>query len=351
MRFRPLLAVCSLLACTAPSGHTRRDSAPHLQNDSGYVQVQATTLGAPERWDYLQFDDAARRVYLAHGDRTDVVDADSGRIVGHVGPLDGAHGTAIVTDLHRGFADSGLSASLTVFDLDSLKTITRLPAGKDADAVAYDDFSRRVFVMNGDTGTISVFDAASLQPVATVTIGSKLEFAASDGRGALFVNLAAEGAVARIDSRTATVTARWPVAGCVSPHGMAYDAATARIFTSCLNGQLKVLDAADGKVVATLPIGTGSDSVAIDAKRRLVFSANGSGTISIIALRGADRFDLLPPLRTPAGARTMAVDPATGRIFLASATADGRIPSTAPGGGARYRFAPGSLRLLMLDPR
>ncbi len=342
MLIRQLLVSCCLIAWTAMSAQAQQRDAP-------YVLAHTTTLGAPERWDYVLFDPAGHRAFVAHGDRVDVVDAGSGRITGHVGPLEGAHGTALAPALHRGFADSGLSHSLTVFDLDSLKTIARLPAGDDADAVAYDGFSRRVFVMNGDSGTISVIDAASLKPVTTLAIGSKLEFAASDGRGALFVNLAEAGEVARIDTRTAAVTARWPVPGCVSPHGMAYDDITRRIFTSCVNGRLEVLNAADGHVVTTLPIGRGSDAVAIDAKQRLVFSANSSGTLSVIAIRGAGKFDVLTSLRTPLGARTMAVDPASGRIYLASATTDGRMAAAALGGAQHLSFAPGSLRLLMFD--
>jgi YVTN family beta-propeller protein len=335
-----LLASCCLLAL-ATHPVTARESA------ASFTQVRATVLGAPDHWDYVQFDPSANRVFVAHGDRVDVVDARTGRVLGQVGPLEGAHGTAIASELHRGFADSGEGHSLTVFDLDSLKPVTRLPAGEDADAVAYDGFSRRVFVMNGDSGTISVFDATTLKPVATMPIGSKLEFAVSDGHGALFVNLAEAGAVARIDTRTAQVTARWMVPDCVSPHGMGYDDATRRIFTSCVDGKLKVLDAADGHVVASLPIGRGSDSVAVDTRRRLVFSANASGSLSVVAIRDAGHFDVRPSLRTPRGARTMAVDPATGRIYLASAT----VRATAVPPGGRPSFTPGSLKLLMFDPQ
>lgn len=345
MRIRSLLASCCVLT-PAFLGSPE----PAAARGVPFTLAHATRLGAPERWDYVQFDPASGRVFVAHGDRIDVVDGRSGRVLGHVGPLEGAHGTAIAPELRRGFADSGLSRSLTVFDLDSLKPLARLAAGDDADAVAYDGFSRRVFVMNGDSGTISVIDAATLKPVTTLRIGSKLEFAAIDGRGALFVNLAEAGAVARIDTRTAAVTARWPVPDCVSPHGLAYDAATRRIFTSCVNSKLKVLDADDGHLVASLPIGRGSDSVAVDSRRRMVFSANASGTLSVIAIRDAGHFEVRPSLPTPPGARTMAVDPASGRIYLAAATAEGPAAARVAGGPTRFSFRPDSLRLLMFDP-
>ncbi len=339
MRIHALLASCCLLAFSA---------IPAAAQKPAYVQTHAIRLGAPDRWDYVLFAPSSDRVFVAHGDHTDVVDGRSGRILGRVAPLEGAHGTVVAPALGRGFADSGESRTLTAFDLASLRPIGRAAAGEDADAVAYDGVSRHVFVMNGDSGSISVVDAATLKPVATIPMGGKLEFATADGHGALFVNLAEAGGVARIDTRTNAVTARWPVADCVSPHGMAYDDVTRRIFTSCVNGKLKVLDAGDGHVVASLAIGTGSDSVALDPKRRLVFSANGSGTLSIIAIQDADHFDVHTPLHTPRGARTMAVDPATGRIFLASATMRGAVP---PGSHARPRFVPGSLKLLFLDPR
>ena len=344
MHTRSRLAACCLLAAFPIAG-------PAVTRDTlAFTLVRSTKLGAPERWDYVQFDPAGRRVFVAHGDRADVVDARSGRVLGHVGPLQGAHGTALAPELHRGFADSGLSRTLTVFDLNSLRPLARLPVGGDADAVVYDGVSRRVFVMNGDSGTISVIDAATLKPVATLRIGGKLEFAASDGHGALFVNLAGAGAVARIDTRSAAVTTRWPVPDCLSPHGMAYDDATRRIFTSCVDGKLKVLDANGGHVVASLPIGDGSDSVAVDEGRRLVFSANASGSLSVIAIRGPDRFEVRPSLPIPPGARTMAVDPATGRLYLAAAVAEGPAAARVPGGPRRFSFRPGSLQLLMFDP-
>ena len=342
MRFAPLLASICLLAICAACAVAAAPS---------YKEVHATHLGAPDRWDYVLFDPSGDRVFVAHGNHTDVVDGHTGRVEGHVGPLDGAHGTVVAPSLGRGFADGGKSRSLTGFALATLKPIGQAPAGEDADAVAYDAGSRHVFVIDGDSGDISVIDAATLKPLATIKLGAgALEFATSDGHGNLFVNLAEAGGIARIDIATDKVTGRWKLAGCVSPHGMAYDDATRRIFTSCENGALKVIDAKDGQVVASLPIGKGSDSVAVDPKRRLVFSANGSGTLSIIAIKDADHFTAETPLRTPKGARTMAVDPATGRIFLASATADGSTPPHGPGGRARMHFVPGSLKLLMFDP-
>ena len=347
---RSFVLASSLLAGLVPNlPASARDGA--VRSDPSYTTVHRTPLGSPDRWDYVLFDPSGGRVFVAHGDRADVVDGASGSLLGRVAPLDGAHGIAVAPEFGLGFADSGEQGTLTAFDLGTLKPVATLPAGKDADAVVYDTFSKRVFVMNGDAGTITVIDAKGLTPVGTIQMGGKLEFAAADGHGALFVNLADAGAVARLDTATDAVTARWPVPDCLSPHGMAYDDTARRIFTSCIDGRLKVLDAEDGRVVATLPIGKGSDSVALDTRRQRVFSANSSGSLSIIAMRGADHFVVQPPLAIPPGTRTMAVDPVSGRIYLASATANGRVASPAPGRAPRYGFAPGSLSVLMLEPR
>jgi YVTN family beta-propeller protein len=323
---------------------------PRAHAEPHYHVVHTVALGAPDRWDYVLFDPASRRVFAAHADHTEIVDGDSGAILGRVGPLDGAHGQAVAPELGRGFADSGRSGSVTIFDLRSLKSLATVKAGPDADALVYDPASRRVFVMNGDSGLITVIDAAAERPIATIDAGGALEFAAPDGRGALFVNLVDARAVARIDTRTARVTAKWPIPDCVSPHGMAYDAQTRRIFTSCVDGWLDVLDAENGRVVARLPIGKGSDSVAIDELRRLVFSANSDGTVTVIKIAHASHFEPQGVINTPKGARTMAVDSKSGRLYLLAATVLGSGPPHHPGGPPSLRFVPGSLNLMMLDP-
>ena len=338
--FRACVTLICLLACGASGAQA---AAP-------YHVARTVALGAPDRWDYVQFDAASRRVFVAHADHTDVIDADRGTIVGRVGPLDGAHGQAVAPELGHGFADSGEAGTVTMFDLRSLRTLATIRAAPDADALVYDAASRRAFVMDGDSGTITVIDAATGAAAAPIALGTGLEFAAVDGRGALFVNLADARAVARIDTRTGRVTARWPIPDCVSPHGMAFDAATRRIFTSCVDGWLDVLDDADGHVVARLPIGKRSDSVAIDPVRRRVFSANGEGSISVFRIADASHFVSLGALATPVGARTMAVDPQSGRLFLAAAVLQGMGPPRRSGGPPSARFVPGSLALMMFDP-
>ncbi len=314
-----------------------------------YAITRTVPLGAPDRWDYVSYDQASGDVLIAHGDRTTLVDGGTGRTVGQAGPLDGAHGQVVVAS--RLYADSGKGANVSVFAWPGLRRVGVLAAKPDADAMAYDPATRRIFVMDGDSGAITVIDARRGRVVGTIALGTSLEAATADGRGDLFVNLAEARAVARIDTRTSRVTARWAVADCVSPHGIAYDAATRRVFTSCVDGHLDVLDAGDGHIVARLAIGRGSDTVAIDAGRRRVFSSNGDGTLSVITIGDGTHFAPTTTIVTEKGARTMAVDPASGRLFLVTADVDGVGPPRVPGGAPRYGFVPGTMRLLLLDPR
>ncbi len=315
------------------------------QDAGGYREVATIPLGAPERWDYVVADAPSGRVYVAHGDRLSVVDGRSLRPVGEVtGIKGGTHGSYADTASGLGFTDDGQAGQAVAFDLKSLKVKTTLPAAPDADAIAGE--GEHVYVVDGDSGLITVIDARGPDVIATIKVGGGLEAAAPDGRGHLFVNGAEKGEVVRIDARTNTVSARWPVTDCKSPHGLAIDPVRRRLFTTCENGQMDVLDTETGREVASAPIGLGTDSAGFDPVRRRVFSSNGKdGTISVIQEVDADTYRALEPIRTQVGARTMAVDISTGRLFVAGADVDPAGPTT-----GRRRFLPGTLRLLVFDP-
>ena len=312
---------------------------------AAYRLVAAIPLGSPERWDYVVADAPSGRVYVAHGDRLSVVDGRTLKTVGDVtGIKGGTHGSYAAAPAGLGFTDDGQAGEAVAFDLKSLAVRATLPAAPDADAIAGD--GERVYVMDGDSGVITVIDAQGPKVVATIAIGGSLEAAAADGRGHLFVNGAARGEVVRIDTASNTVTARWRVADCTSPHGLAIDPLRHRLFTSCENGRLDVLDTESGREVASAPIGLGTDSAGFDPVRKRVFSSNGKdGTISVIQQVGADTYRPLQPIATQIGARTMGVDTSTGRLFVAAADIDPTGPAT-----GRRRFLPGTLKLLVFDP-
>jgi DNA-binding beta-propeller fold protein YncE len=221
-------------------------------------------------------------------------------------------------------------------------------AGEDADAMTYDAETGRVFVMDADGAAFTAIDAKEGRTISTLPLGGKPESAVSDGSGTVYINSASTNEVVKLDAATLKILARWPVAPCESPHGLAMDRETHRLFLSCKNDKLVVVSSDDGKVIATLPIGHGTDADDFDAKRKLIFSANGDGTLSIIAEHSADTFEKLADIPTRVGARTMALDSATGRVFLLAADA---IPATqaAPTGGRR-NVVPGSLKLIWLEP-
>jgi len=315
-----------------------------------YQLVKKVPLGAPDRWDYVVFDASSGRVFVAHGDELTVVDGTSGDIVGHVKSFPGTtHGIAVVTASNRGYTDEGEAGKAHSFNLKTLQVEKHLRAQEGADAITFDPVSNHVFIMNGDAGTITAIDPKTDTVVATIEVGGKLEYARPGENGRLFVNGAEKREVVSIDTATNQIAARWPIPACESPHGLAIDPASHRLFVSCLNEQLFVLDSQGGQVIAHLPIGKGSDAVQFDPARKLLFSSNGKdGTISVIAEKDPHTYVALQPIKTVISARTMDINPATGRIFLAAAdTAANAAPDKKSG---RIPTQPGSLKLLFLDP-
>jgi len=312
-----------------------------------YTLAKSTPLGAPDRWDYVVFSPDTGRVYVAHGDKLAVLDATSGALVGQVeGVAGGTHGTGLSAATGQGFTDDGRNGLAIVFDLKTLKVTKQIPADKDADGIAVDRASGHVFVIEGDPATISVIDPKTDTLIATIKAGEKMEYAADDGHGAVFVAGEEKRDLLKIDAGTNAVVARWPTPDCTSPHGLAVDAEHHRAFMGCVNSVMMVVNTTTGAVVAKLPIGRGNDAVAYDPKRKRVFSSNGiDGTISVYQEVTPDQYEALDTLTTAISGRTMAVDPDTGRLFVAASDVD---PPTTPGGRPHPR--PGTLRLMMLDP-
>lgn len=315
-----------------------------------YHQTATVPLGTPDRWDYVHFDPTLHQVFVAHESEITVLDADRPRVIGEVQGIAGAHGVAVDPALGVGFADDGKTGRLSVFDLKTFKVIDSIPTDRDSDAVAYLAPTHTVLVANGDGHSLSLVDAAARRRVANVPLGGSPEGIVAEMPGYAFVNIADRQEVVRVDLRRHEVDARWPVAQCVSPHGLAIDPATQRLFTSCKNGRLFVLSARNGRIVATVPIGRGTDTAAFDPERRLIFSSNGDGTLSVIAERSADRFRLLAEVSTARGARTMAEDPESGRVFLVTATPASSKRPTGLAQPSKPRFEPGTVRMIALTP-
>jgi YVTN family beta-propeller protein len=328
--------------------------APALAAPSAapYKLVKSVALGAPDRWDYVMFDAASHRVYVAHGSEVSVVDGRSGEIVGTIGEFPGGtHGIGIAMANGRGYTDDGKAGAATSFDLKTLKTQKATPTAPDADGIDFDSASGHIFVINGDSGSITVIDPATDAALTTIKVGGGLEFGQPDGKGKFYVDGAENSEIVRIDTKSNAVDARWPIAACKRPHGLALDTETRRVFASCANGVMLAVDADSGKVIANLPIGQYTDFAAFDPVRKRVFSSNGDGTLSIYQEKDPNNFVALPTVTTQPSARTMALDPETGRLFVAAIDITKVAPPTTPGGRPHITVAPGSLKLLFLDPQ
>ena len=270
-------------------------------------------------WDYLTVDEGARRLYVSHGTQVEVLDVDSGAIVGKIENTQGVHGIAIAPDLGRGFVSDGQSSTVTIFDLKTLKMIAEVPTGKKPDAIIYDPATSRVFAFNGGSNSATVIEAKDGKVAGTIDLGGGPEFAAADGNGYVYDNLEDESLVLKINSRTLKIEQRWPTAPCGSPSSMAMDRANRRLFLGCRSKVMAVMNADTGQVITTLPIGDHVDATAFDAETRLIFNSNGEGTVTVIRQDSPDKYSIVETVKTLPRAKTSALDPKTHRLFLSTA--------------------------------
>jgi YVTN family beta-propeller protein len=307
-------------------------------------------LGPPDRWDYVVFDPDSRRVYVAHGDRVTVVDGTNGTVVGTVeGMPGGTHGIAVSHDTGNGYTDDGKAGVVIEFDLATFKVTKRIKAEADADGIVFDPASGHIFVIDGDSGKLTVIDPKTDTVVATVDGGGGLEFGDTGNNGKFYVDGTEKNEIVRVDTATNMADAHWPMPTCVKPHGLAIDREHHRLFASCSNKVMVVMNADNGVVVATLPIGEGTDFASFDPQSDLAYSSNRDGTISVIAEMSPDKFVSLPSIPTQIGARTMAIDPNTGRIYLVAADMLVNESAAPTDFRRRYSVKSGSVKLLFLD--
>jgi YVTN family beta-propeller protein len=286
---------------------------------SGYYLAKKLLIGGEGGWDYLIVDDVARRLYVSHSDRVHVLNADTLEVLGEVAKTEGVHGVAIAGEFGRGFASNGRSSTVSIFDLKTLKVVKEVAVGKNPDAIRFDPFSKRVFVFNGASHDASVIDAATGKIVATIPLGGKPEFSVADGLGHVYANNEDTSEVMVIDSKTLKVASRWPIAPGEAPTGLAIDLKNRRLFSVTRNKFMIVLDADDGRVLASLPIGGGCDGCMFDPERKLAFASNGEGNVTIVHEQSPTNFSVLDTVETKRGARTMTIDLRTHALFLPTA--------------------------------
>jgi DNA-binding beta-propeller fold protein YncE len=322
--------------------------APSPAAASGYRVIDTLKLGGDGGWDYLTFDPASRRLFVSHGTHVVVVDADTKSAIGDIPDTPGVHGIAIASDLGRGFISNGRGATATIFDLKTLGKIGEVKTGENPDAILYDRASGRVFTFNGRSGDATVFDAAHGTVAGTIPLGGKPEFAVADGKGRIYVNIEDKSEIVALDAKALQVKSRWPLKPCEEPSGLAFDSEHGRLFTVCRNRLMAIVDATTGRIVTTLPIGGGVDGAAYDPATGLVFASNGEGTLTVVHEDSPDSFRVVENVPTQEGARTLALDPKTHRVFLSTAQLGPRPAPTAEVPRPRPSIVPGSFVVLVV---
>ncbi len=301
------------------------------------------------RYDYLRVDPDMRRLYVSHSNRVDVLDADTGSILGAVSPMKGVHGIAIVPGLKRGFITSGGDRTVVMFDVATLKVLKVIPGlGMKPDAIEYDPETQKVYVANGQSGGITVIDPATGEISGNVPIEGKLEGLAFDGKGRLFVNTEDKSMIQVVDTHSLKPLASWPIAPVEGGTGLAIDVATHRLFSSGGNNKLAVVDSDTGAVVATPEIGGDPDGDAFDAANSLIYTSNMAGTLTVLHEDSPNTYSLVQTVTTAFGARTIALDSKTGRVFLATGRFGPAPEPTADNAHPRRQAAPGTFEVLVV---
>ena len=316
-----------------------------------YKFLNEIPIGGEGGWDILTIDSAASRLYLSHATKVVVVDLNKNAAVGEIADTPGVHAFMPVPELQRGFSSNGKENKSSVVELKTLSTISKIDTGEGPDAMAYDSKRGEVYVFNHKGNSATVIDAKQAKVVATIPLGGGPEFAVADSAaGRVYCNIEDKSEVAVIDAAKHEVIARWPVAPGTEPSGIAVDATHHRLFATCHNKMMAMLDTETGKVIATVPIGAGVDGCAFDEATRLAFASCGEGTTTIAKEETPDKLTVLQTLKTERGARTMAIDPKTHRIYLPSAQFQ-PAPSPSPGASpGRPTIVPNTLKLLVYGP-
>jgi YVTN family beta-propeller protein len=304
-------------------------------------------IGGEGGWDYLLSDDAAHRLYVTHGPRIEVLDTTTGRPVGAIAGLKSTHGVALNPDGKTGYISDGAGNAVVVFDRSSLAVKATVPVGTNPDGITFEPVTETVWAFNGRSKNVSVMDAATNKVVATISLPGKPEFPQADGKGNIFVNIEDKNVIVKLGAKAKKVLTSWELTGCESPSGMAIDHTQHRLFSVCDGNKMAVSDFAAGKVIGLASIGDSPDAAAYDAKNHLAFSSNGQGTLSVVDT-GKAGFPA-QTVTTVKGARTMAYDAVTGRVFLSSAMFGAAPAATTSTPHPRPVAIPGSFEILVVS--
>jgi DNA-binding beta-propeller fold protein YncE len=333
-----------LLTALAPLAAAQAAGTPH------YRITHQLALPGDEGWDYLIYEQGGNRLFVSHGTRVLVIDADKLAVVGEIPDTPGVHGIALAPELNRGYVSAGRAGTVVVFDLKTLARLKEIKVtGENPDAILYDPATQRVFTFNGRGRNATAIDARTDEVLGTIPLDAKPEFAASDGKGHVYVNLEDKNSLAVLDPKKLSVSAVWPLAGCEEPSGLALDAAREHLFPVCGNKLMPVIDANSGKTLGSAPIGDGPDAAGFDPGTGLAFASCGAGVLTVVRVAPSGRAEVAETAATQRGARTMALDLAKHRVFSITADFSPPPPATPAQPHPRGAIVPGSVRLLVLE--
>jgi DNA-binding beta-propeller fold protein YncE len=322
-----------------------RSAAQAAPANAGYAVSERWPLGGEGGWDYATVDPISGRLYLSRATHVGVVDLATGKTVGELPDTPGVHGIALAPEVGRAFVTAGKADAVKVFDLKTLAPIAGIPVGAKPDAVVYDRGTRKVVALNGDGHSASVIDVGANAVFGTIPLPGAPEFARSDGAGHVLVNLEDRNELAILDLPTLKVIARWPLTGCEAPTGLALDIAHHRSFSVCTNAMMVISDTEAGKALLALPIGHGPDGAEFDPELGNAYSSNGEGTLTVVHEADPNHFAVIASLPTARGARTIALDPVSHRLYLPTARFG---PLEA--GQTRPPIVPGTFEVLVVTP-
>ncbi len=340
---RVLPVACVLAACVLTVGM----QASRAAAQQPYKIQQRWTIGGEGGWDYLLADPHTSRIYLTHGTRVDVVAMKTGKVIGAVTGLVRCHGVVIAPDGRHGFISDGGASKVVIFDTADFKTVGSIPAGTNPDGMTSELSTKTLWAFNGTSKDATVIDMAAEKPIGTIALPGKPEFPVSDEHGTVFVNIEDKNEIVRLDVKSQKITATWPLAGCDSPSGLAFDAEGYRLFSVCDGKKMVVTDAHTGKLLASPAIGDGPDAAGYDPKTRLAFASNGGGTLSVVDA-GKPDYPVIQTLETMKGARTMSLDAAADKVYLVTAKMGPAPAPTAAAPRPRPSIVPGSFMVLVV---
>ncbi len=303
-------------------------------------------IGGVGGWDYLLADSSAHLLYVTHGPRVEVVDTKTGKPVGAITGLKGTHGVALDPNGAVGYISDGGANAVVIFDRKTFATLGSVPAGANPDGIAFEPVTKTVWAFNGRSKNVTVIDAAKRSVVATIALPGKPEFPQADGHGNVFANIEDKNSIVKLDAKTNTLVDTWAVKGCESPSGLAFDSAKARLFAVCDGSKMAVVDANSGRVLALPSVGDGPDAAGWDAKDQLAFSSNGDGTLSVVDAKNGYKTEQMLP--TQKGARTMAYDASTDRVYLATAEFGPKPEATAANPRPRAQALPDTFSVIIV---